>query len=319
MRKNKTQGLFDEQFREEKLSTMKDPLVTLNEIINWEDFRDTIESAFPVIDPSIGGRPPYDRVMMFKVLVIQKIYSLSDDALEFQILDRRSFCKFLGIALWENVPDSKTIWSYREQLTQNDIFNRVFELLDEKLRIAGLILNNGCIVDASIVQVPMQRNSRDENASIKNGDIPDDWKENPNKLRQKDTDATWTKKNDKTFYGYKNHIKTDKDSKLIVKFLTTTASVHDSEVLDDLLDEDDKGSTIHADSAYTGEPCKKTIRKRKMKNKVHKKAYRNRPLSEYQKKQNRKKSSVRARVEHVFGHMWTNIDGGSLIRYIGFK
>jgi len=319
MRKTKTQGLFDEQFREQKLSTLKNPLVALNEIINWEDFRPIIDCAFPVVEPSVGGRPPYDRVMMFKVLVLQRIYNLSDDAAEFQILDRRSFCNFLGIQLWDSVPDSKTIWTYREQLTVQDIFNRVFELLDEKLANAGLILNNGKIVDAHIVQVPRQRNTRDENAMIKNGEIPDDWKENPNKLSQKDTDAAWTKKHGKTYFGYKNHIKIDQDSKLITKFITTPANVHDSEALDDLLDEDDQRKVLHADSAYSGEPCKKIIHKHKMKNKVHKKAYRNRPLSDYQQKQNKKKSSIRVRVEHVFGHMWTNLEGASLIRYIGFE
>jgi transposase, IS5 family len=319
MRKTKSKGLFDEQFREQKLGTMRDPLVTLNQIIHWEDFRPIIDTSFPVIDPTKGGRPPYDRVMMFKVLILQRIYNLSDEATEFQILDRRSFSKFLGLELWHDVPDSNTIANYRAQLTFQDTFNRIFELLDEKLAHAGFILNNGRIVDARIVQVPKQRNTRDENARLKNGEIPEEWKENPNKLYQKDTDATWTKKHNKTFFGYKNHIKIDSESKLITKFVTTTASVHDSEALDDLLDPEDKGKVIHADSAYSGEPCKKIIRKCRMKNKVHRKAYRNRPLTEYQKKQNRQKSSVRARVEHVFGHIWTNLEGGSFIRYIGIE
>jgi IS5 family transposase len=318
MSTKKTRGLFDEHFRLDKINTLKDPLTALNEIIKWEDFRSIIEGAFADVNPSKGGRPPYDRVMMFKVLVLQRMYNLSDDAAEFQILDRMSFNRFLGLELCDNVPDSKTIWNFREQLVIHDVFNRIFEMLHEKLAKKGLILNNGSIVDAHIVQVPKQRNTKEENDQIKKGEVPQEWKDKPNKLYQKDTDARWLKKNGKDFFGYKNNIKIDTESKLVTKFVSTPASAHDSVVFGDLLDENDKNKPIHGDSAYSGDPCKKIIRKHKAVNKINEKAYRNNPLTEKQIKSNRIKSKTRARVEHVFGHMWMNISGAQILRCIGF-
>lgn len=141
------------------------------------------------------------------------------------------------------------------------VFDRAFELLNEKLIKAGLVLSTGSIVDARITEVPRQRNSRDENSQVKQGKVPKDWKDKPNKWRQKDMDADWLKKHGKNYYGYKNHIKIDSDSKLITEYQVTPASVHDSVVLDDLLNDSDNGKTLHADSAYSGEPCKKIVKK----------------------------------------------------------
>lgn len=234
MRKNKARGLFEDQFRQEKITNMKDPLEQLNHFIRWEDFRPVINKAFAVTDPSLGGRPPFDRVMLFKVLVLQRMYNLSDDNTEYQILDRHSFCKFLGIDSYAQVPDSKTIWHYREQLKKHDIVHEIFSLFAEELQNASLMLKDGAIIDASIVQVPRQRNTREENKQVRDGEIPEEWKDKPNKLEQKDLDADWVKKNGKTFYGYKNHIKIDNGSKLITFYAITAASVHDSQILEDL-------------------------------------------------------------------------------------
>ena len=317
MRNKKSRGLFDDQFRLEKISKLKDPLEKLNRYIIWEDFRSIIDRAFRETEPSLGGRPPFDRVMMFKVLVLQKMYNLSDDKTEYQILDRFSFSRFLGIDLCDTVPDAKTIWNFREQLKIHAIFDQLFEFLREKISNANLILNDGSIVDARIIEVPKQRNSRDENGQLKNGKIPDKWKENPNKLSQKDTESSWLKKNGKNYFGYKNHIKIDQGSKIITEYQVTTASVHDSDALDDLLNESDAGKPLYGDSAYSGKRCAGIIRKHKMKNLTHKKGYRNKPLSEYQKKKNHLKSKTRARVEHIFGFACQNLNGLSFFRYIG--
>lgn len=316
-KKNKARGLFEDQFRQEKITNMKDPLEQLNKFIRWEDFRPLLDKAFAVTDPSVGGRPAFDRVMMFKVLVLQRMYNLSDDNTEYQILDRHSFCKFLGIDSYAQVPDSKTIWHYREQLKKHEIIYEIFSLFNEKLQSAALMLKDGVIVDASIVQVPRQRNTREENKQVRQGDIPDEWKDKPNKLEQKDLDADWVKKNGKTFFGYKNHIKIDKGSKLITFFAITAASVHDSQILGDLLDENEAGQPLYADSAYSGQNCDKSIKAAKMENRTHQKAYKNKPLTKKQKKQNTIKSKTRARVEHVFGYQWVNLDAAQLIRYIG--
>jgi IS5 family transposase len=296
---------------------MKDPLEQLNHFIRWEDFRPVIDKAFAVTDPSLGGRPPFDRVMLFKVLVLQRMYNLSDDNTEYQILDRHSFCKFLGIDSYAQVPDSKTIWHYREQLKKHDVIHEIFSLFTEKLQNASLMLKDGAIIDASIVQVPRQRNTREENKQVRDGEIPEEWKDKPNKLEQKDLDADWVKKNGKTYYGYKNHVKIDNGSKLITFYAITAASVHDSAMLEDLLDENEAGQPLYADSAYSGKNCAKVIESAKMENRTHEKAYRYKKLSQEQKEQNTVKSKTRARVEHVFGYQWMNLNAAQLIRYIG--
>jgi IS5 family transposase len=317
MRKNKARGLFEDQFRQEKITNMKDPLEQLNHFIRWEDFRPVIDKAFTVTDPSLGGRPPFDRVMLFKVLVLQRMYNLSDDNTEYQILDRHSFCKFLGIDSYAQVPDSKTIWHYREQLKKHNVIHEIFSLFTEKLQNASLMLKDGAIIDASIVQVPRQRNTREENKQVRDGEIPEEWKDKPNKLEQKDLDADWVKKNGKTFFGYKNHIKIDNGSKLITFYAITAASVHDSAVLEDLLDKNEAGQPLYADSAYSGKNCAKAITSAKMENRTHEKAYRYKKLTQEQKEQNTIKSKTRARVEHVFGYQWMNLNAAQLIRYIG--
>jgi IS5 family transposase len=167
----------------------------------------------------------------------------------------------------------------------------------------GLIAHEGKIIDASFVEAPRQRNTRDENKQIKEGIVPEEWEKVPNKKRQKDTDARWTKKNNETHYGYKNHAKVDNKHKLIAAYTTTDASVHDSQALDSLLDEKDEGQNLWADSAYTGKDQEEIISKHKVNNKVHAKGYKNKPLTDEQKASNNEKSKTRARVEHVFGFM----------------
>lgn len=302
-------GFFDEQFRLEKLTDQKDPLVKLLQEINWEQFRKILTNALEQEEKGIGGRPPFDYVMMFKILVLQRYYNLSDEQMQFQILDRLSFMRFLGLTLSDRVPDEKTIWLFRENLIAQDLVDKLFGKFLSSLEKANLVGKEGRMVDASFVEVPRQRNSRDENEQIKDGIVPEDWEESPNKLAQKDLDARWTKKNNQVFYGYKDHVKVDEKSKLILGYEVTDASVHDSQPLDDLLNKKDKDQTLYADSAYTGEQQEKVIRKVGMVNRVHEKGYKNKPLTKKQMKSNRKKSKFRARVEHVFGFMENSMKG----------
>jgi len=316
--KNKNErGFFDEQFRIERLASKEDPLTKLDKVIRWEDFRFILENAFPKTDPKHGGRPFFDRVMMFKVLVLQSLYNISDANTEFQILDRLTFMRFLGLNLSDRVPDEKTIWLFREQLKEHKVFDDLFDFFRNKIQDAGLFVEKGQIVDANIIEVPRQRNTREENQQLKDGEVPEQWQDNENKLRQKDMDADWLKKNGKNYYGYKNHIKVDQGSKLIQEYQVTPASVHDSDVLEDLLEKKDQSQNLHADSAYSGDRCKSLIRKFKMKDKVHEKGYRNTPLTKKQMASNRKKSKVRARVEHVFGFMHMKMNHRIGLRYIG--
>lgn len=147
--------------------------------------------------------------------------------------------RFLGLGINNPVPDTKTIWLFRNNLTAGGMTENLFNHLDKLLDNDGIILHKGKLVDASIVEVPIQRNSRDENNELKEGNIPEEWEEN--KLRQKDTDARWTTKNGEDYFGYKNHVKADIKTKLITCYKATTANIHDSEVIDELLDKKEVG------------------------------------------------------------------------------
>jgi IS5 family transposase len=186
--------------------------------------------------------------MMFTILILQRYDNLSDDNTEYAILDRLRFMRFLGLGINQPVPDAKTIWLFRDKLTSGGMIDKLFRLLDKQLDKDGIIVHQGKLVDASIVEVPIQRNTRDENKELKEGNIPGDW--DVNKLHQKDTDAPWVTHHGKIFFGYKNHIKADSETKLITGYHATMANIHDSEVMDVLLDkEEDSDQDLYADSA----------------------------------------------------------------------
>lgn len=312
-------GLFDDHFLMEKLTKLGDPLEKLNKYIDWKIFEPLLEKSFAIENKDIskGGRPAFSKLVMFKALILQSMYNLSDDQLEYQIIDRASFKRFLGLKKSDKVPDSKTFWLFREDLIRKDVIMGLFKIFNETLDVAGIFANEGKIVDASFVEVPRQRNTRGENKHIKEtGKAPEEWKEKPNKLSQKDIDARWTKKNNANFYGYKNHVKVDKKTKLIETFIVTSASVHDSQAVGALLTEKDKDQELYADSAYTGEEQEKIYKDKEVIPQVNEKGYRNKPLTEEQKINNKEKSKIRARVEHVFGFVENSMHG-SFIRTIG--
>ena len=312
-------GLFDDHFLMDKLTKLGDPLQKLSNYIDWDIFKSPLDKAFSDVtkDLSKGGRPPFGKLVLFKALLVQSLYNLSDDQLEYQIMDRASFKRFLGLKKSDKVPDSKTFWHFREQLIEKDLIIGLFDTFNQVLDAAGVFANEGQMVDASFVEAPRQRNSREENKHIKEtGTAPKAWGEKPHKLRQKDTDARWTKKNGIVFFGYKNHVKSDTRTKLVKKYEVTDASVHDSQQVEALLEDDDAGQPFYADSAYTGKEQEKIYEKKKVVNMVNEKGYRNKPLTEAQKESNKEKSKTRARVEHIFGFVENSMNG-SFVRTIG--
>jgi IS5 family transposase len=296
-------SIFDNENILDALSKQGDPLEKLNKSIKWNIFKPMLVKAFKKERRSNAGRPPFDYLIMFKILVLQDLYGLSDNQMQFHLLDRYSFKRFVGLNPENTIPDEKTIWLFREQLTQNGMFEKLFKKFNQFLDDSGFKAQKGMIVDANIVEVPRQRNSRDENKEIKGGNTPKDWKNKPGKLRQKDTDARWLKKNGVDHFGYKNHVCIDNKHKLIRNYNTTPANAHDSEVFHEILDGGNTNQTVWADSAYYSSESEEVLSEAGIKSKVHRKGYRNKKLSVFQKKQNRKKSGVRARVEHVFGRM----------------
>jgi len=311
-------GLWDQDIRLSKLSQLGDPLEKLNKGVDFEMFRNLLEEKLIKSPKGAGGRPPYDYVLMFKILILQRYYNLSDEQVEYQINDRMSFMRFLDLTIADDIPDSRTVWTFREQLTDLGLVEELFSLFIKELEKLDLIVNEGKIIDASFVEAPRQRNSRQENTQIKSGEVPESFKENSHVESQKDTDARWTKKNNVSYFGYKNHVKEDAKSKLITKYIVTDASVHDSKATDILLDEKDKGEAFYADSAYTGESQEAIIAEKEMINQVCEKGARNNPLTEEQKASNREKSRIRSRVEHIFGFMENSMNG-MYIQCIGIK
>ena len=301
-------GLFTQAERREQHAGFNSPLNRLNEIINWEFFRSEIEHAAKY---SNKGRRAHDAVLMLKILVLQRYYDLSEEQTEFQILDRLSFQKFLGLEVGGRVPDKNSIWDFKERIGKEGV-EAVFARFNEHLEAVGLRARGGTIVDASFVDVPRQRNGREENKLIKEGGKPEDWSDK--KSAHKDIDARWTKKNEEKHFGYKNHAKVSRKTKMVDAYSVTAASVHDSQVFLELLDPE-KDSDVWADSAYQSAANKGALKKLGIRNHIHERAYRNKPLNDKQKKHNTRRSRVRARVEHPFA--FVKMMGGDWLRTIG--
>lgn len=292
-------GFFDWEVRYEKLDTNRDPLVKINTVVPWESFRPLLETIREKERKSNAGAKPYDAVMMFKILIIQSLYNLSDEGIEYQIMDRISFMRFLGLHLHDRVPDAKTIWLFREELTEAGLIKELFQRFDTYLKKNGFSAQKGQIVDASIVSAPIQRNSREENTRIKNDDIPEDW--NEAKKRQKDTDARWVKKNGKNHYGYKNHVTIDVKHKIVRTYDVTDASVYDSTVFEELLSTTNSSKDVYGDSAYRSEESVEKLKEHNFRERLQRKGCRYKKLSKREQQGNRTRSRIRARIEHVFG------------------
>lgn len=311
-------GFFDVQNRLEEISQCGDPLERLNDRIEWTIFWPLLRKAFKKDRKSPAGRVPFDYLKMFKVIILQRLNSVSDEQMEFLMKDRLSYSRFAAFGVEEGIPDQKTIWLFKEHLREAGIIERLFALFENYLGEHGLRAQKGQIIDATIIEVPVQRNTREENAQIKSGEKPAEWSAEPDKERQKDVDARWTEKHGKQYFGYKNHVNVDVKHKLIRKYGVTPANVHDSQVFEEILDPYNTKQSVWADSAYRSEEAEETLADLQVKSQVHEKGYRNKPLSDFQGRLNTKKSKIRARVEHVFGFM-ANTMRSKMIRGIGLR
>lgn len=312
-------GFFDANDRLDALSAKGDPLEAIDALVPWESFRETIEAV--VLTPaaekkSQAGRKPIDAMVMFRMLILQSLYNLSDEQIEYQVRDRLSFTRFLKLGIEDHIPDGTTLWLFREKLSKAGLIETLFERFGRHLEAKGYIARGGQMVDATIVPVPKQRNTREENEAVKAGQPPKGWEQKPAKDQQKDKDARWTKKHGKNFFGYKNHVNADARHKLIRGYDVTDASVHDSQKLDGLLNNANTSQDVYADSAYRSAETEVKLDKRGFRSRIHNRGSRNHPLSDAQIEANRKKSKVRARIEHVFGAQ-ENAPGGRIIRTIG--
>ncbi len=224
-------GVFDVEDRLAGLSKKGDQLERLQAVVDFELFRPELERAVPRADRSKGGRPPFDHVLMFKVVILQTQNNLSDERTEFYLRDRLTWMRFLGLGPGDPVPDANTLWTFREALTRAGALDPLFSRFDQQLRAQGYLAMSGQLVDATIVSAPKQRNPDAEKQAIKEGRVPEGWQDKPAKLRQKDRDARWTVKATKAkpregamvdlampAFGYQNHVSADRRHRLIRKW-----------------------------------------------------------------------------------------------------
>lgn len=323
-------GLFDLDERYAALSATGDPLERLSAVVDFEIFRADLDAALKRSDRSKGGRRPMDAVMMFKVLILQSLYGLADEQTEFQIRDRLSFMRFLGLDLHGRVPDARTIWLFREHLTRARAVDALFARFDAHLRDRGYLAMGGQMIDASIIEAPRQRNSDAEKDDLKAGRIPEDWAANPAKLRQKDRDGRWTLKRgrrkrrpDGTLmmeiatpaYGYKSHISADRRHRFIRTWSVTDAARHDGRELPELLDRTNTGSKVWADTAYRSAKNERRIAKAGLVSKVHFRKPPGKPMPEPRRRANAARSGPRSAIEHVFADQKHRM--GLFIRTVG--
>jgi transposase, IS5 family len=325
-------GFFDVDERLKRLSDLGDQLESYAGAVDFGMFRPELEEALAYSDGAQGGRPPYDPVMMFKILVIQAHNNLADERTEFLINDRLSFMRFLGLDLGERVPDARTIWAFRERLVKANAIERLFARFDQAVRAAGYLAMSGQIIDASLVAAPKQRNTEEEKQAIKEGRIPEEWKDKPAKLRHKDRDARWTVKYSKAkpredgsrpavdlaipVFGYQNHISIDRGFGFIRKWSASDAAAYAGRLLrQGLLDKTNTASGVWADSGYRSQTNETFIARHGLVSHVHRKKPKGKPMPEAVRRANNIKSKIRARVEHVFAEQKDRMD--LFIRTIG--
>lgn len=311
-------SFFDTEERLKKLDQHGDPLKAINKVVDWHVFQPILTKGLKKARKTKAGRPSYDALLMFKMVVLQSLYNLGDDQTEYQVRDRLSFQRFLGLAPESPVPDAKTLWLFKESLKKETLDETLFGAFGRYLEELGLTAQQGTVIDARIIPVPKQRNTLEENQTLKDGLLPSDWVKKPHKLAQKDTQARWTMKRKQSYYGYKNHIGVDVKHKFIRRYAVTSAEVHDSQVFEPLLDESNTKRTVYADSAYRSEEAEALLQNKGYISRVHHRAWGGQSLTTLQTRWNKARSKVRARVEHVFGHQVQSMRQ-TLVRGIGLE
>jgi len=250
---------------------------------------------------------------MVRVLVLQRLYNLSDGQMEFQLLDRLSFQRFVGLRHSSQIPDRTTIWTFRERLIAAGASEAIFEAVSQELAKQGYLARGGQIVDATLVPAPIQHNTSEEQELVKEGAMPAGWK--PAKRRQKDIDATWTKKHGKSHFGYKPSANTDKRHKLIRKIKVSTAAEHDTNHLGGILDPGNTSRDLYGDKGYVDGEREGRLKAEGWRVHIQRRAAKGKPLSECQKGRNTRIARTRARVGHVFASIGQM--GGNVPRCIG--
>ena len=325
-------GFWDVEDRLKELSAEGDPLERLSETVDFELFRPVLIAALGRVDPAKGGRPGFDPVLKFKMLVLGAMHGLSLQQTDYLVRDRLSWMRFCGLGPGDTVPDANTLWDFREALIAAKALDDLFARLDQAISEAGYLPMAGQIIDATLVAAPRQRNSDDEKAQIKAGRIPRDWRNKPAKLRQKDRDARWTVKFSKAkpdedgkvqhrdiavpHFGYKNHISIDRRYGIIRRHKVTDAAAYDgARRREGLIDPSNTASDVWADTAYRSLANEAYLQRHGKVSRIHRKKPKGKPMPANVARANAQKSKVRSKVEHVFAHQKARM--GLFVRTIG--
>lgn len=312
-------GFWDVEERLRELSAQGDPLEKLSATVEFEVFRADLDSALGPRDRTRGGRPPFDAVLKFRMLVLQAMHGLSLAQTEFLVADRLNWMRFCGLGPGDAVPDANTLWDFREALIAADALDALFARLDRAITEAGYLPMAGQIVDATLVAAPRQRNTDGEKTAIKAGETAADiWPDKPAKARQKDVDARWTMKFSKAkpaadgapridiaipAFGYKSHISIDRRHCIIRRAKVTDAAAHDGARLrEGLIDPNNTASDVWADSAYRSAENETFLKGLGKVSRIHRRKPKGKPMPKRTARANAKKSAIRARVEHAFAH-----------------
>src|SRR3954471_4521664 len=326
-------GFFDVDERLKELSSKGDALERLNAIVDFEAFRPDLARAVPRSDGSKGGRPAFDHVLMWKILILQASHSLSDERTEFLIKDRLSFMRFLELGLSDAVPDANTIWTFREALTRATIDGKpaietLFRAYEASLTQAGFLAMGGQIIDASIVAAPKQRNTTAETS--RRGAFRRRGRTSPRSSHRRigmragrSSSRRQSPLNDGSpridlavpAFGYKNHIGIDGRTGLIRTWAATNAARHDGAQLSNLVSKDNTASDLWADTAYRSKANEKHLADNGLRSQIHRKKPPGRPMPLNVARANGAKSKVRSAVEHVFAHQKGPM--GLVVRTIG--
>ncbi|MBB1492706.1 transposase [Paracoccus sp. MC1854] len=302
-----------------EISAQGDPLETLAATVDFEMFRPVLEGALGRPPRWKDGRPPFDPVLKFRMLVLQSLHGLSLEQTEYLVRDRLSWMRFCQLGPEDRVPDANTLWDFREALIAAGALEALFARLDRAITAAGYLPRGGQILDATLVAAPRQRNTEGEKAQIREGRTAAEiWPDKPAKARQKDVDGRWTVKQSKAklradgskpidiaipVYGYKSHISIDRMHGIVRRQVVTDAARHDGARLrEGLIQRTNTARDVWADSAYRSAENEAWLTEHGMTSRIHRKKPRGRPMSKRTSRANAAKSALRSKVEHVFGH-----------------
>ena len=257
----------------------KQALEIIKSKIDWKKLLKPIEKVISKQkeNNSPAGRRTIDLLVIVKCFILQTIYNLSDPRLEEEIADRRSFQIFLELNTQDSIPDETTICRYREIFASLGLDKKLFYEFNKQLKSLNLIVGKGTIVDATIKQAQATSGSN------------------------RDNEADFTKKRGKTYYGYKGHIAIDEDSEIIKTLEFTSASLHDSNAFDQLVDYSEEA--IFADKGYANKTRRKKLERKNIFDGILSKGYRNKPLNHSEIRLNKLLSTVRNKVERPFAYM----------------